>query len=340
MSASPAESLLVPAQEMHSEFYRALIKHGVPENKAEICAQIFTYNTLDGVYTHGVYRFSRFIDYVKKGYIKSNLDAVSKNGQGGLEQWDGQSGIGPTNALQCTDRVMALAAKHGIGCVSLAYTNHWMRGGTYGWKAAKAGYVFIGWTNTIANMPAWGAIDSKLGNNPLVLAVPYQQDAIVLDMAMSQYSYGAMELKVLKKEKLPVPGGYDVDGKLTDDPQKVIDSRRTLPVGYWKGAGLSLLLDILATVLSGGKSTAEISKQPAESNISQVFIAIDISKLSHYKSIGSMIEKIIEDYHESVPVNSKEKIRYPGERVLATRAENQRQGISVLRKVWEEIKAL
>ena len=109
-------------------------------------------------------------------------------------QWDGQSGVGVLNAMMCTERAMTLASKFGMGCVALANTNHWMRAGAYGRKAANAGFAFIGWTNTNSNTPAWGAVDARLGNNPLIMAVPYGSDAIVLDMAMSQYSYGALDL--------------------------------------------------------------------------------------------------------------------------------------------------
>jgi 3-dehydro-L-gulonate 2-dehydrogenase len=82
---------------------------------------------------------------------------------GGLEQWNGILGPGPLNAVYATERAMHLASAHGIGCVALGYTNHWMRGGYYGWQAAKKGFVFIGWSNTIANMPAWNAVDTRLG---------------------------------------------------------------------------------------------------------------------------------------------------------------------------------
>ena len=234
-------------------------------------------------------------------------------------------------------RAMKLAQKHGIGCVGLANTTHWMRGGTYGWQAAKAGFVFIGWTNTIANMPAWGATNAKLGNNPLVLALPYNNEAMVLDMAMSQFSFGAMEMAALKNEKLPVIGGFDNDGSPTDDPNLILDSRRTMPIGYWKGAGLSLLLDVLAAVISGGLSTHEISKVAVEYRLSQVYIAIDIAKLGNNSSISAMLENIIQDYHQSMPIAETSKITFPGERVLSIREKNLMQGIPVLKTVWEEI---
>ena len=332
------QMITVTAQEMQDTFNRILVKHGYTPAKAQKLAEIFTGNTLDGIYTHGVYRFPRFIDYTKKGAVLPAAEPSLKTKFGGLEQWDGNLGPGPLNALKATEGAINLSREHGIGCVALGNTNHWMRGGTYGWQAAKAGYAFIGWTNTTAIMPAWGAVDSRLGNNPLVLGLPYKNEGIVLDMAMSQFSYGAMELALLKGESLRVAGGYDKSGQLSTDPAAILESRRPLPVGFWKGAGLSLLLDILATILSSGFSVHEIAKKATESGLSQVFIAIDISKLDG-SAISKALDNIINDYHQSIP-EAKKAITFPGERVLQTRKNNLANGIQVLQKVWNEIGAL
>jgi 3-dehydro-L-gulonate 2-dehydrogenase len=327
----------VSAKKMHATFETILLKLNFPKKRAKECAAIFTNNSVDGIYTHGVNRFPRFVKYIKDGYVKPEVVPTLTHKFGSIEQWNGNLGAGPSNAIFATNRVMKLAKKSGIGCVTLSNTNHWMRGGAFGWQAAKAGFVFISWTNTVANMPAWGAVNAKLGNNPLVLALPYEEEAIVLDMAMSQYSFGAMELAVMRNEKLPVAGGYDKEGNLTDDPALILESWRTLPVGYWKGAGLSLLLDILAAVLSGGLAAHGITKQPAEIANSQVFIAIDVEKLGHFSSISQIIKGIIEDYKESVPIDAQHKITFPGERVLETRAKNMKEGVLVLENVWKEI---
>jgi 3-dehydro-L-gulonate 2-dehydrogenase len=215
-----------------------------------------------------------------------------------------------------------------------------MRGGTYAWKAAKAGFIFIGWTNTIANMPAWGSVDCHLGNNPLVIGVPYKDEAIVLDMAMSQFSYGTMEAHKLRERQLVVPGGYDVDGKLTTDPSEILDSRRVLPMGYWKGSGLALLLDLMAASLSGGLSTAEISKNKAEYALSQVFIAIDVSKLRNHSGIADTVNLILQDYQNSTAESGPQGVLYPGERVLRVRKENLKKGIPVDKVIWEGIQNL
>jgi 3-dehydro-L-gulonate 2-dehydrogenase len=334
---SHPKSLTISAKEMHKTLKTILLKHNFSKKKSEECATIFTQNSVDGIYTHGINRFPRFVQYIQKGYVIPEAKPTLQHRFGGIEQWHGNLGAGPSNAIFATERAMKLAKKNGIGCVSLAHTNHWMRGGAYGWQAAKAGFTFIGWTNTVANMPAWGAINPKLGNNPLVFATPYGDEALVLDMAMSQYSFGAMELAVLKNKKLSVAGGYDKAGNLTNEPDLILESWRSLPVGFWKGAGLSFLLDVLAALLANGLSTHEITKLPAEMACSQVFIAIDMSKLANFSSISTTIDTIIEDYKTSIPMNEQDKISYPSERVLASRHKNSEEGIPVLESVWQEV---
>ena len=330
-------SLRIPSEQIHDQFLGILLKNGFDKSKSETLARIFTENSIDGVYTHGVNRFSRFILYVKEKCIDVNAEPELKHSSGALEQWDGNLGAGPLNALAATTRAMNLADQFGIGCVALSNTNHWMRGGTYGWLAAKNGYAFIGWTNTLALMPTWNAVDPKLGNNPIVFGAPYNKEAIVLDMALSQFSYGKMETARRRGEPLSYYGGFDKNGNLSCDATEILETKRVLPIGYWKGAGLALLVDLLATVLSGGTPTHEINKFKYEHSLSQVFITVNLSKLGNNSSISQTINNIIDDYHSSIPENDKVSILFPGERVLNIRKENLEKGIPVEEIIWKEI---
>jgi 3-dehydro-L-gulonate 2-dehydrogenase len=111
-------------------------------------------------------------------------------------------------------------------------------------------------------------------------------------------------------------------------------------MGYWKGAGLSLLLDMLAALLSAGNAVHNITQQQTETGLSQIFIAIDLKALSNYKSIDLLLQQIIDDYHQSIPVEPGKKIIYPGERILMSRKENMENGIPVAEQVWEIVKGL
>ena len=334
---SVIKKIRIPAREMKLHFIKKLSIFDFTEEDAEKCAEIFTQNSLDGVYSHGVNRFTRFIDFLKKGHIQPRNKPILKNRFGVIEQWDGTLGAGPLNACFATDRSLELANEYGIGCVTLSNTNHWMRGGYYGWQAAKKGHIFIGWTNTTAIMPAWGAENSKLGNNPIVVSVPYREEAIILDMSMSQFSYGAMELTKLKNEKLPVTGGYDIDGKLTNDPSLILKSLRTLPVGFWKGSGLSFVLDVMAAILSNGLAVHQVAQKEDEISCSQIFIIINPKKLHGYNAKDNVIDEIVKNLKSSKPMDEKSHVRYPGERAIHDREENLKKGIPVLESVWNEI---
>jgi 3-dehydro-L-gulonate 2-dehydrogenase len=323
------DTILISPVQMQRVLYETLVKHHVPTEKAKTCADVFTQNSLDGVYSHGINRFTRFVKYIQKGLIKIENDPVCVNAFGAIEQWDGKSGPGITNALTATDRAMALASLSGMGCVALRNTNHWMRAGAYALHATAKGYAFIAWTNTIRNTPAWGATDPRLGNNPLTIGIPFNNEPIVLDVAMSQFSYGALDNFRMMGEKLPVPGGYDEAGTLTKDPSHILETKRVLPIGYWKGSGLSLLLDMLATVLTGGLSVSSISKQNEETNVSQVFIAFNLQSLENHTRINAALSEIVNDLKQSIPVNEKTKVRYPGENLASIRKTNAEKGIPV-----------
>ncbi len=322
---------------LKSEFQRILIKFGFGESRAEKCAEIFAMNSRDGVNSHGLNRFPRFIKDIVEGHIKPDEVPTLTNKTGSIEQWNGNLGPGPLNATFATDRAIDLSKENGMGMVALANTNHWMRGGTYGWQAAKKGFVLVCWTNTCQNMPAWGASDPRLGNNPLVIAVPYHNEAIVLDFAMSLYSYGKLDSVRKEGERLPYPGGFNSNGELTTDPDEILKTWRVLPAGYWKGSGLSLMLDILATIFSGGLSSHQIQSCNSEYSVSQIFIAINIKSLPNFPGIDSAIQKIIDDLHKSSPVDATATIRYPGEKVLLTRKENEEKGVLVNKMIWDRL---
>jgi len=322
----------VSFETMQQEFERVLLALSFPGEKAHLCATVFAKNSLDGVYSHGVNRFPTFVGLVKEGLVKPEGDPVQIESLGNLERWHGNLGLGIYNATHCMNRAIGLAKENGIGLVSIQNTNHWMRGGTYGWQAADAGCIGICFTNAIAGMPPWGGKSPALGNNPLVIAVPRNEGHIVLDMAMSQYSYGKLQEYTLRGEHLPFPGGYDDQGELTYDPAVVQKNKRALPIGFWKGSGLALLIDILVTSLSGGRSTKQMTMDKKEYGVSQVFIAI------HQKDYHrSLIEAILAYTKSAEPAKPGDTIAYPGENTMRTRIRNSREGIPVHDQVWESI---
>lgn len=327
----------IPIHQLQTEFKRVLLALNFTAEKAGSCARIFAENSRDGVYTHGLNRFPSFVELIKDGIIKPDAVPALVDAMGAIERWDGHLGPGVLNATFCMDRAIELAQENGIGCVALRNTNHWMRGGTYGLQAAEAGMIGICFTNTIAILPPWGGVDPRLGNNPLVIAVPRKEGHVLLDMAVSQYSNGKLQQYKAAGEQLSIPGGYNKAGELTTDPGAILESKRSLPVGFWKGAGLSLMLDLLTTILSKGKSTQKITADIKEYGVSQVFICIrpDDDELT-----DRMINEIIAYAKTSQLEDENNPVRFPGEATLQTRARNLREGIPVNEEIWQQVLAM
>ena len=328
--------------EMKSTIKQAFLNAGMPEEKAETCARIHTESSRDGVYSHGLNRVERFVEYLNKGWVDAHAEPSLQSGLGTIEIYNGNMGPGILNALFAMNRATEIANANGLGLVSLNNTTHWMRGGAYGWLAADKGFIGICWTNTESCMPAWGARSGGIGNNPFIMAVPREEGHVVLDMAMSQYSYGKLQVTRLKNQKLPYPGGFDTEGELTDDPGAIEESRRILPMGYWKGSGFAILLDIISSLLSGGLTTAGIDKydQGSCGSCCQVFIAIDPLKFNTKEFVENAINETIDQIKNSVPAKENSEIYYPGEQSLRTRKENMELGIPVDPGVWEKVKEL
>jgi len=133
----------ISSQEMRSVLASLFTKHGFSKEQANTLARIHTESTVDGIYSHGINRVPVFIDYVKQGLIKIDNTVSKVASLGSIERWNGNKASGVLNALKCTDRAIDLAKTHGMGLVALRNTNHWMRGGTYAWRAAEQGCISI-----------------------------------------------------------------------------------------------------------------------------------------------------------------------------------------------------
>jgi 3-dehydro-L-gulonate 2-dehydrogenase len=285
-------------------------------------------------------RFPLFIEYINKGLIKPDNKPTLVKSLHHIEQWDGNSGPGNLNAWYCMDKAIQLAKKYGSGTVALRNTNHWMRGGTYGIQAARENCIGICMTNTKPNMPPWEGRENRVGNNPLIIAVPSNPYPVLLDMAMSQFSYGKLEILSQKGEKLPFAGGYDRDLNPTNDPDEIITSELAIPAGYWKGSGLAIMVDAFVSLISNGLTTTDIGKMEDEHSLSQLFITFDLNQLINGSKRDQTIISILDSITHCTPADPGKQVKYPGQRTWERRQENLKNGIPVNRKTWRQINEL
>src|ERR1700722_11778899 len=325
----------ISADDLISRLTALFVAERMPKPKALRLAELFTQASADGVWSHGVHRVPNLLRLLRAGMIadiQNDPRLIAKFGA--INRYDGLGGIGPLNAEFCIDRAMELAETHGVGCVAMRNTRHWGRPGNCGWRAAERGFLAICWTNTPPNMPAWGDAGGNLsvGNNPIVMAAPGEAgEHLVLDMALSQFSFGRLETHRAENKPLPVPGGTDASGAATTDAAAILDGGHVWPIGFWKGTGLAILLDAFAAILSDGSDTHVLQPGGDDPGVSQVFLAFQPDRLGG-RAAGQRTREILHHFALTSPQS-----RYPGQAALAQRRQSEIEGVYVRDDVWNEL---
>ena len=302
-------------------------------------AEIFAGNSLDGVYSHGMNRFQRYLDDMACGLCDASvLEAEKVSGLGGFEVWDAHFGVGPLIAQQVTGRAIELAKVHGISCIALRNNSHWLRAGRYGLMMADAGMMGLCMTNTCMNLVAYGAKEPSTGNNPITFAIPRKGGSLVMDMAVSQYAFGKLEIMAQEGKKLDTVCGYDEEGRETADPAQIVRSGLMMPMALWKGSALSIMIDMMVSMASLGRSSLEIGK-PAdgEKGMSQMFICLNPAAVVDMDAADEKLETTVKFLEGLEPQDGQHGVHAPGVNLEKTRARNRANGIPVTEATWEKI---
>ena len=302
-------------------------------------AEIFAGNSLDGVYSHGMNRYPRYLSDMESGLCDAKVTQAERvSGLGGLEVWDAHFGVGPLIAQQMAEHAIELARTHGIACVALRNNSHWLRAGRYGLMMADAGMMGLCMTNTCMNLVAYGAKEPSTGNNPITIAIPRRAGSLVMDMAVSQYAFGKLEIMAQEGGMLDTPCGYDTDGNLTNDPQKIVESGLMTPMALWKGSALSIMIDLMVSMLSLGRTSLEIgTPADGEKGMSQMFVCMNPAAVVDMDKAEAQMEKTIAFLNSLEPKDGVHGVHAPGENLEKTRARNRERGIPVTEDTWQKI---
>ncbi|MBQ2834612.1 MAG: 3-dehydro-L-gulonate 2-dehydrogenase [Clostridia bacterium] len=330
--------LYVSYEEAVAAMRRGLAKL-MPGETAQRFAEIFAGNSFDGVHSHGMNRFPRYIADIKSGLCDASVTQAERvSGLGGLEVWDAHFGIGPLIAQQMTERAIELAGTHGIACVALRNNSHWLRAGRYGLMMADAGMMGLCMTNTCMNLVAYGAKEPSTGNNPITIAIPRRAGSLVMDMAVSQYAFGKLEIMAQQGKMLDAACGYDAAGQPTADPKEIVNSGLMMPMALWKGSALSIMIDMMASMLSLGRTSLEIGKpSDGEKGMSQLFICMNPAAVVDMDAADEKIEKTAAFLEQLEPMQGMSGVHAPGANLQKTRARSRAEGIPVTRETWEKI---
>lgn len=325
------DETLIPSDRLRRYLVELFGTVGMEPQNADYCAECLVLTNLWGIDSHGVLRVPIYLERLAGKVISANPRVQSVAGRHAFEVMDGVNGMGYLVGRAAMARAIELARTYGIGAVSVRNSNHFGAAALYARMATDAGLMGIAMTNVIPNLVVPGGSKPITGNNPIAVGMPTAEPfPFMLDISMSSVAGGKLLLASKKKEKIPLDWATDNQGHFTDDPD-IGFKGFLLPVGGHKGYGLSLVVDLLCGVISGGAfqfGLGGMYKTPDKpSDTGHMMIVID-PEIALDRA--SLIDRMIQFYAtiKGSPMWQPDKeMLLPGEIEYRTQIRREREGI-------------
>jgi LDH2 family malate/lactate/ureidoglycolate dehydrogenase len=317
---------------------------GCSKSDAATMAECLVQSNLWGIDSHGVLRTSKYLDRLRSGGMNTRPEIRVKQGGAGLEVLDADNGPGYIAGKAAMARAVELAKTRNIAAVGIINSNHCGATSLYARMALEHDLIGIAMSNVAPNMAMTGGSRPITGNNPIAVAVPtFGEFPFALDISLSAVAGGKLLVAARNGEEIPLGWATDSDGRPTTDPNAGFEGF-LLPVGGHKGFGLSLLVDILCGVITGGafqhqlKSMYRYPNDP--SNTAHFMIAIDPLIFLSKQQLQERMSEFLKTLKESPMWDKNSEMLLPGEIEFRTEQERRRNGIPLPAALYAELEAL
>ena len=324
----------VRAEDLRDFIARAFVAVDMPTADAATVARLMTEAELQGSDGHGAIRLAPYLKRIRAGGInlRPNIRIIEERAATAL--LDGDNGMGHLVMSRAAELAAAKARHAGIAWVGSRLSNHAGPASLYARMALPHDMIGLYFAVGNANhLPPWGGLEMLLSTNPIAVAVPSASSApVLLDMATTVAAYG--KVKALAQRGEPMPEGWMIDrqGQPLLDPKRA-EEGFLLPIGGYKGYGLSLIVGLLAGTLNRaamGREVIDFNHDfKTTTNTGQAIAMIDVAAFGDVAAFKQRVDVVAHDLHSSQRMPGVERIWLPGEQSQAKRETNQRDGIPI-----------
>jgi len=331
-TANSAEAPRVAAAALATFIKRAFEAAGLRSEDADVVANLMVEADLRGSDTHGVIRLPLYLRRLKAGGIKARPDIRIVRERPATALVDGDNGIGHLVMRFATMTAIEKAKGAGVAWVGARMSNHAGPAALYAMMPLAHDmiglYLAVGSNNHLA---PWGSTENLLGTNPIAIAVPAEEEPpIVLDMAPTVAAFGKVRLKMQRGEEMPVGWMIGRDGKPLTDPKRA-EQGLLLPIGDYKGYGLSLMTGLLAGTLNQaafGRDVVDFVKEQGKAtNTGHAIVAVSVEAFAPAAAFKRQVDAAIRAMRGAQRLPGVERIWLPGEQSHLKRQDRAKNGI-------------
>ncbi len=306
-----------------------------PEHAART-ADILVWANERGAESHGVLRIPRYAEMVEQGLINPLANPQVMSRQGAVAIIEAARAPGPSAMVTAVDTALEIAGDLGIGWCSARNITHAGAVGYFALRAAERGYLGIVMTASGPLMAYHGARVAGLSTNPISIAVPGRGLPLLLDMSTSTVALG--KIMQARDTGMTIPEGWAIDaaGQPATDPTKVAT---LTPLGGAKGSGLSLMIEVLASVLVSNPAISGVLAG-GKGTMNGAALAIRIDAFADPDTFAAQIAELATGLKALPKAPGTDEILMPGERGFRLAAERQTTGIPVAQGTLDRLAAM
>lgn len=315
---------------------RALTASGASTDNAAAVARSTMLAERDGIRSHGLLYVPIYAEHLRCGKVDGRASPVVSQPRPGAIVVDAATGFAHPAIDAGWDRFVAAAGRNGVAALTVFNSYNCGVLGHHAERIAEAGLLGLCTTHAPASIAPPGGRTPVIGTNPFALGVPDEAGGVALVLDQSASVVAKSEILLRSREGRPIEPGWalDADGAPTLDPVAALKGSM-LPAGGYKGFGAGLLVEILASCLSGAALSKDASPFSGTAGgpprTGQCFIAFDPSAFS--PTFSPQVANLLG------AITGQEGARLPGGRRRAARQRTERDGVAVDAALIERIEA-
>jgi L-2-hydroxycarboxylate dehydrogenase (NAD+) len=353
---APADVETFPIERLREFASRVFETCGVPEEDAHLAADVLASADLRGIDTHGVARLPQYYEMFDQGRINPRPEIRVIRDSPATATVDGDNGLGLVVGPRANRLAMEKAERVGTGWVAVRNSNHFGAGGYYPLQGLPRELIVWAMTNSPPQVaPLWGA-EKMLGTNPMAIAFPgLEEPPVVIDLTTSAIAFGTVEHAAREGKSIPEGCAIDRDGRMTTDPNAMLDGGALLPLGSdrqrggHKGYCLAAMVDLLSGALSGASWGPFAPPFPAYlpapprsvgEGVGHIFGAFQISAFSDPVEFRRQVDDWVRTMRGTRPAAGTAGPLIPGDPNRRAEQVRRVQGVPVSQSVVENLRRL
>ncbi len=328
----------VQAETLKRFIIEVLLKVSVREDVAEYVAEGLMQTSLRGVDSHGIRLLPHYLEAVKKGRINPNPNYKFKKTSPSTGTFDADHTFGHAAGMEAAKKAVQLAKKAGTGHIAVYNSSHFGAAAYYALEIAKHDMIGMSFTNTDALVKSFGGKRSFLGNNPICFAAPCEgEEPFCLDMATSILTFNKIRQLADEGQEAPTGVGANSEGIETTNPE---DITMLLPISGYKGYGLSMMIEILCSMLTGmpyGPHIPKMFEAPMSEKryLGHFISAMRLDCFQNKESFKKRLSRMMHDLRNEPPLDKNISVQVAGDPEKKFARERVKKGIPLKRRTLE-----